>query len=134
MGKSPEELRGDIARTRDNLSGTLDAIEDRVVPGRIIERRRQAAREWVGGVRERVMGPPQALKHQASSAADRVGEGMSQMTDKISDAPAQLQQATAGSPLIAVASMGPMSPQISRHTSAAGRPSAQGCLPPMMAL
>ena len=30
MGKSPEELRSDIARTRDNLSGTLDAIEDRV--------------------------------------------------------------------------------------------------------
>ena len=40
MGKSPEELRSDIARTRDNLSGTLDAIEDRVVPGRIVERRK----------------------------------------------------------------------------------------------
>ena len=101
MGQESEELRADIERRRESMTGTIDAIEDRVVPGRIIERRRQAAREWVGGVRDRVMGPPQTLKHQASSAADRMGEGMSQMTDKISDAPAQLQQATAGSPLIA---------------------------------
>jgi len=83
------------------MTGTIDAIEDRVVPGRIIERRRQAVRGWVGGVRERVMGPPQTLKQQASSAADRVGEGMSHMSDAISGTPAQLQQATAGSPLIA---------------------------------
>jgi hypothetical protein len=101
MGQESEELRVDIERRRESMTGTIDAIEDRVVPGRIIERRRQAARQWVGGVRERVMGPPQTLKHQASSAADRMGEGMSQVTDKISDAPAQLQQATAGSPLIA---------------------------------
>jgi len=101
MGQESEELRADIERRRENMTGTIDAIEDRVVPGRIVERRRQAAREWVGGVRERVMGSPQTLKHQASSAADRMGEGVSQVTDKISDAPAQLQQATAGSPLIA---------------------------------
>ena len=74
MGQESEELRADIERRRESMTGTIDAIEDRVVPGRIIERRRQAAREWVGGVRERVMGPPQTIKHQASSAADRVGE------------------------------------------------------------
>ena len=101
MGQESEELRADIERRRDSMAGTIDAIEDRVVPGRIMERRRQAAREWVGGVRERVMGPPQAVKRQAASVADHVGEGMSQVTDKVSDAPAQLQQATAGSPLIA---------------------------------
>ena len=38
------------------MSETIDAIEDRVVPGRIIERKRQAAREWTGGLRDRVMG------------------------------------------------------------------------------
>ena len=101
MGQESEELRADIEGRRESMTGTIDAIEDRVVPGRIIERRRQVAREWVGGVRERVMGRPQTLKHQASSAADRMGEGMSQVTDKISDAPTQVQQATAGSPLIA---------------------------------
>jgi|KBSSwiStaDraftv2_1062776.scaffolds.fasta_scaffold585511_1 hypothetical protein len=101
MGQESEELRADIERRRENMTGTIDAIEDRVVPGRIIERRRQAVRGWVGGVRERVMGPPQTLKQQASSAADRVGEGMSHMSDAISGTPAQLQQATAGSPLIA---------------------------------
>ena len=40
MGKSPEELKGEIARTREHLSGTMDAIEDPVVPSRIVERRK----------------------------------------------------------------------------------------------
>jgi hypothetical protein len=101
MGQEPEELRADIARRRENMSETIDAIEDRVVPGRIIERRRRAARQWVGGVRDRVMGPAHSVSDQASSAAGRLGEGVSQATDKISDAPAQLQRATTGSPLIA---------------------------------
>jgi hypothetical protein len=101
MGQESEELRADIERRRESMTGTIDAIEDRVVPGRIIERRRQAARAWVGGVRDRVMGPPQTLNQQASAATGRMEESMSKMTEKISDAPAQLQQATAGSPLIA---------------------------------
>ena len=45
MGQESEELRADIEQRRENMSDTIDAIEDRVVPGRIIERKRQAARE-----------------------------------------------------------------------------------------
>jgi hypothetical protein len=33
MGQSPEELRRDIERTREDLGGHLDAIGDRVSPG-----------------------------------------------------------------------------------------------------
>ena len=40
MGQTAEELKQDIADTRDNLSDTLDAIGDRVSPGRVIERRK----------------------------------------------------------------------------------------------
>ena len=40
MGQGPEELRHDIERRRDDLGETIDAIGDRVSPGRIIERRR----------------------------------------------------------------------------------------------
>ena len=56
MGQAADELRADIERRRENLSGTVDAIEDRVRPGRIIERRRQAVRARIGRTRDRVMG------------------------------------------------------------------------------
>ncbi len=101
MGQESEELRADIEQRRESMSETIDAIEDRVVPGRIIERRRQAAREWTGGLRDRVMGSGHTVGDQAGSAADRLSGGVSQATDKIAQAPEQLQRATAGSPLIA---------------------------------
>ena len=40
MGQSAEELRYEIADTRAELGQTLDAIGDRVSPGRMIERRK----------------------------------------------------------------------------------------------
>ena len=101
MGQESEELRADIEQRRENMSDTIDAIEDRVVPGRIIERKRQAAREWTGGLRDRVMGSAHSVTDQAGTAADRLSGGVSQAADKVSQAPEQLQRATAGSPLIA---------------------------------
>ena len=44
MGQSAEELRREIEETRDNLTGTVDAIGDRVSPGRIVERKTNRAR------------------------------------------------------------------------------------------
>ena len=101
MGQESEELRADIEQRRESMSETIDAIEDRVVPGRIIERKRQAAREWTGGLRDRVMGSAHSVGDQAGSAKDRLSGGVSQAADKMSQAPEQLQRATAGSPLIA---------------------------------
>ena len=40
MGQSADELRHDIEATRGQLGETLDAIGDRVSPGRMIERRK----------------------------------------------------------------------------------------------
>ena len=36
MGTSAEELRRDIAQTREDLGETIDAIGDRVSPGRVM--------------------------------------------------------------------------------------------------
>jgi hypothetical protein len=101
MGQESEELRSDIEQRRASMTDTLDAIEDRVVPGRIIERRRQAVRGWAGGVKDRVMGTAQTATDQTGSAMGHVGAGMSHAADVVSDGPAQVQRATAGSPLIA---------------------------------
>ena len=101
MGQESEALKTDIQQRRQSMTGTIDAIENRVVPGRIIERRRAAVTGWAGGIKERVMGSAHSVTDQASSAADRVGDGMSHATDAVGNAPAQVQHATAGSPLIA---------------------------------
>ena len=68
MGQDADQLRRDIEHTRDGLSDTLDAIGDRVSPGRVIERRKNRASQSIQSLRDRVMG----------SAADA--------TDSISDA------------------------------------------------
>ena len=49
MGQSTEELKRDIEQTRADMSGTLDAIEDRVSPSRMIQRRKNRVAESVHG-------------------------------------------------------------------------------------
>ena len=45
MAERTEELRQEIEQTRDHLGGTLDAIGDRVIPGRVVERKVNKVRE-----------------------------------------------------------------------------------------
>jgi hypothetical protein len=56
MGKSTQELRGDIEHTREDLGETLDAIGERVSPGRIVQRRKARVRHAFSSARESVMG------------------------------------------------------------------------------
>ena len=44
MGQSTEELSTQIAGTRESLASDLDALQDRVSPSAIVERRKEAAR------------------------------------------------------------------------------------------
>ena len=56
MGETTEELRQQIEQTRNGLGDTLDAIGDRVSPGRMVERSKN---RMTGGVRsaiDKVMG------------------------------------------------------------------------------
>ena len=56
MGQSTEELNSDIAGTRQALSSDLDALQGRVSPSAIIERRKEATRSRLRGLKDRVMG------------------------------------------------------------------------------
>ena len=64
MAERTTELTRDIDATRDRMSGTIDAIGDRVVPSRVANRRWAQVRDASGRMRERVMGAPR----QAGSA------------------------------------------------------------------
>jgi Protein of unknown function (DUF3618) len=56
MGSTPEELNTEIADTRQALSTDLDALQDRVSPQAIMDRRKAAARSRMADLKSRVMG------------------------------------------------------------------------------
>jgi len=94
MGESADELRRDIEETRGGLTDTLDAIGDRVSPGRVIERRKNRMVQGVQSVRDRVMG-------SALDARDSVAGGTSTAVDTMKEAPELVRHQTQGSPLAA---------------------------------
>ena len=69
MGQTADELRGQIQDQRASISRDLAAIEDRVVPGRVLDRRKARARHSVQSLRDRVMGTVQSTTHSALDAA-----------------------------------------------------------------
>lgn len=78
MGTQPEELSttpADIEATRGDLTRDIDELSDKLSPGRVVERRKQRAREGLGSVRERVMGPTGDTGSRASSATSSVKDG-----------------------------------------------------------
>jgi hypothetical protein len=101
VGQEAEALRTDIEQRRESMSDTIDAIEDRVVPGRIIQRRKSAVRGWFTDAKERVMGTASGVTDQASGTAHKLGDGLSGGVEAAGQVPDKVQQATAGSPLIA---------------------------------
>lgn len=80
MGQSTEELSSEIAGTRQNLASDLDALQDRVSPSAIMERRKAAAKGRLRGMKERVMGSAQDVaggtRSGVSSGVSGVQSGM----------------------------------------------------------
>lgn len=98
MGQSPEELRRDIERTREDLGDHLDALGDRVSPGRIIERRRNRLRDGLTSARERIIGRDEG---PASASGGGVGDRVSGVGDTVKQAPELARQQAQGNPLLA---------------------------------
>jgi ElaB/YqjD/DUF883 family membrane-anchored ribosome-binding protein len=94
MGETAEELRREIEQTRSGLGDTLDAIGDRVSPGRVLERKKN---RMTGGVRsavDRVMGKA----HDAQQSVSGAGHGT---VDTVRDLPDTIKSQAQGTPLIA---------------------------------
>ena len=81
MGQNSEELTttpADIAATRSNLSRDIDELTDKVSPARVVDRRKAAARNRLGSVKEKLMG-------SASNAGGSVSGAASNATGTVSD-------------------------------------------------
>jgi hypothetical protein len=91
MGTSTEELNSDIARTRAELSQDVDALQDKVSPSAIMERRKTAMRDKWSSAKDKVMGSGQ-------SATQGTTQGISSAT---SSAGSAIEDRVEGSPLAA---------------------------------
>jgi hypothetical protein len=108
----PTVIRRDIDRTRDDMEGTIDAINDRVNPRRIRERRvNRIRRRWIS-IRHSIMGSDgyetssvrdraPDVGARAADARESVSARVDQARQAVSDAPQDLQRQTRGNPLTA---------------------------------
>ena len=105
MGTRADELKFDLERQRDALGEDLEAVGDRVSPGRVVERRRAALRQAFGRLRDRVMGTADSARGGMSDAAGiaslKAGEATEAVKDRLSAAPQAVGSATEGNPLAA---------------------------------
>jgi gas vesicle protein len=103
MGTRADELKSDLERQREALGEDLEAVGDRVSPGRVVERRRAALRQGFGRLRDRVMGTADrgGMSDAAGTASQRAGEATEAVKDRLSAAPQAVGSATEGNPLAA---------------------------------
>jgi gas vesicle protein len=112
----PEVIRRQIEETRSNLSYDVDALNEKVNPTRVVDRRVGKAKSSVTGLRDRVFGAAQetgqhaggvasnaagTVQGAASSAAGSVQDAASTAADAVQQAPAALKSQAQGNPLAA---------------------------------
>ena len=101
MGEAAEELRGQLAQQRQDLSRDVEAIGDRVVPGRVVDRKKAAARQRFDRARDAVMGAADSATGRASDAMSSVQDKASSLAGTVGDAPDMARERAQGSPVAA---------------------------------
>ena len=98
-----EQLRREIEMQRSTLSRDLEALGDHVSPGRMVERRRNAATRRVSALMDKLMGAADdatsTMGDRASSAGSAVGERAESMAHAVAGAPDVARSTTQGNPL-----------------------------------
>jgi len=105
----PEIIRRDIESTRADLSRDVDALTEKVSPGRVVGRRVDRAKGAMGSVKEKIMGSDSDSGNGAmGGVTDKVGgvgDKASSLAHSVGDtagsAPSMARQKTQGNPLAA---------------------------------
>ena len=100
MGQNAQQVRVDIARARDDLGQTLDAIGDKVSPKLAVRRKTERVREALTNARHRVMGSASdagstladnasslglSMRETAAGAAETIGDTASHAVEAVRD-------------------------------------------------
>lgn len=88
MTDSPDAIRANIERTRQELGVDVDALADKVSPSKIVDRQMGKVRGAFGSVRDRVMG-----------AADEAGSSLADAGSHVGDAKDRVVAKAEGNPL-----------------------------------
>jgi hypothetical protein len=96
MAQSTEEVRRDIESTRQDLSRDVDALSEKVSPGRIVQRRVEGTKGRLNSWKEKVMGAG-----GTSDTSGSIGSTKSSISEKVSDVPETMRRQTEGNPLAA---------------------------------
>jgi hypothetical protein len=101
----PEVIRRQIEDTRRELSYDVDALNEKVNPARVVDRRMTAAKGRVARVKEKVMGSAHDTSYQAqgmaSNAAGSVQDAASSAVETVQQTPDMIVRQTQGNPLAA---------------------------------
>ncbi|WP_116451194.1 DUF3618 domain-containing protein [Blastococcus litoris] len=101
----PDVIRRQIEDTRRELSYDVDALNEKVNPARVVDRRVSAAKGRMTNLKEKVMGSAQDTSAHAqgaaSNAADSVSNAASTAVGAVQQAPDQVMRQTQGNPLAA---------------------------------
>ncbi len=112
----PDVIRRQIEDTRRELSYDVDALNEKVNPARVVDRRVTAAKGRLTSVKERVMGTAQDTTYSAhgmasnaagsvhgaaSNAAGTVQDAAASAADAVQQAPQQIVRQTQGNPMAA---------------------------------
>ncbi|MET0764655.1 MAG: DUF3618 domain-containing protein [Blastococcus sp.] len=112
----PDVIRRQIEDTRRELSYDVDALNEKVNPARVVDRRVTAAKGRITSVKEKVMGSAQdtgqtaqyraqhaagTVQDAASSAAGSVQDAASSAASAVQQAPDTVIRQTQGNPLAA---------------------------------
>ena len=112
----PDVIRRQIEDTRRELSYDVDALNEKVNPARVVDRRVTAAKGRMSSLKEKVMGSAQdttataqyrasnmagSVQDSASNAAGTVQDAASSAVSAVQQAPDQVIRQTQGNPLAA---------------------------------
>lgn len=99
MGQAAEErMTTEIDRTRQSLSRDVDALYDKVSPGRVVQRRKAAVQGRVSSMKEAVMGNASNAAGSAQGAAQGAAQSVQ---DTAGSAVHAVERRTEGAPLAA---------------------------------
>lgn len=101
----PDVIRRQIEDTRRELSYDVDALNEKVNPARVVDRRVTAAKGRMTSIKEKVMGSASdtssSAQGMASNAAGSVQDAASSAAGAVQQAPDQIVRQTQGNPMAA---------------------------------
>lgn len=108
MAQSPEELRRDIAGTREDLGRDVDMLNEKIAPRNVMNRQVDKAKGGIMGLKDKVMGStpsPSSVRDSAGSATSSIGDAASSagsaVGDTMSSGVQTARSRTEGNPLAA---------------------------------